>query len=117
MRICPHCDSPIPEQEVRCLSCGMRYWESGDAHREIGTEQEDEDQGCFSIILLHFLLAVSVFVFFVLIGFVINLFVHFEENQVKVVYIGIALVLAAALSTLFTKVRKKKKLTPKKKAI
>ncbi len=95
----------------------MRYWESGDAHREIGTEQEDEDQGCFSIILLHFLLAVSVFVFFVLIGFVINLFVHFEENQVKVVYIGIALVLAAALSTLFTKVRKKKKLTPKKKAI
>jgi hypothetical protein len=109
IRICPHCDSPIPEEEVRCLSCGVPYWESKGAHRDIGPEQEDDEHGCFSIILLHFLLAVAVFVFFILIGFVINLFVHFEENQVKVVWIGIALVLAAALSTLFTKVRKTKK--------
>jgi hypothetical protein len=43
-----------------------------------------------------------------LIGFVINLLVHFEENQVKVIWIGAALLLATALSGFIAKLRNKK---------
>ena len=108
MKICPHCDSEIPHNQRRCPSCGALYWESDDAARDAGYEKEEEDQGCLSIFTVHFLIALSFFVLILLIGFVINLLVHFEENQIKVIWIGAALLLATALSGLIAKLRKKK---------
>jgi uncharacterized protein YqhQ len=108
MKICPHCNSEIPESQRRCPTCSAQYWESDGTTRDVDLEKEEEDQGCLSIIAVHFLLALAVFVFLLLIGFVINLFVHFEENQIKVIWIGAALLLAMALSGFVTKLRKKK---------
>lgn len=108
MKICPHCDSEIPDSQRRCPTCGVLYWESDGTTRDVDLEKEEEGQGCLSIIVVHFLLALAVFVFLLLIGFVINLFVHFEENQIKVIWIGAALLLAMALSGFVTKLRKKK---------
>lgn len=108
-KICPHCDSRFPEDQEKCPFCGAQYWESGSVSGDSAPEQENEAQGCLSMIVLHFFLAFFLFVLFILMGFVINLFVHFEEKQIMVVWIAIALLLAAALSTLFGKVRNKGK--------
>jgi uncharacterized membrane protein YvbJ len=108
MRICPYCDSEIPENQQKCPSCGARYWESDDPARDLGYEEEEEAQGCLSIFTLHLLVAFVAFVLLLLIGFVINLLVHFEENQVKVIWIGVTLLVATALSGFIAKLRNKK---------
>lgn len=108
MRICPYCDSEIPDNQRRCPSCGAQYWESDDAARDAGNEEEEEDQGCLSIFMVHFLVALAFFALLLLIGFVINLLVHFEENQIKVIWIIAALLLATALSGFIAKLRNKK---------
>ena len=107
MKICPHCDTEIPVNQRRCPNCGMLYWESDELNEKEGLEDEEEEQGCLSIFATHFFVALAAFLSLLLIGFIINLFVHFEENQVKVIWIGAALLLAAALSGLITKLKKK----------
>jgi energy-coupling factor transporter transmembrane protein EcfT len=74
----------------------------------VGDEVGEEDEGCLSIFALHFLVALAAFVSLLLIGFVINLLVHFEENQIKVIWIGVALLLATGLSGFIAKLRNKK---------
>ena len=108
MKICPHCDSEIPDSQRRCPKCEALYWES----EELAQDEclnEEEEQGCFSIFATHFFVALAAFVSLLLIGFIINLLVHFEENQIKVIWIGTALLLASALSGLIAKLRKKKR--------
>jgi uncharacterized membrane protein YvbJ len=108
MRICPHCDSEIPYGQKTCPSCGEPYWESDNAARDDVFEEEEEGQGCLSIFAVHFFVALAAFVLLLFIGFVINLLVHFEENQIKVIWIGAALLLATALSGLIGRWRKNK---------
>lgn len=109
MRICPYCDTEIPDKERSCPSCGERYWESDDVTPDQGYEETDEAQGCLSIFALHFLVALCVFVFFLFAGFILNLLVHFEENQVKVIWIGAAFLLAVTLPGFIARLKKKKK--------
>jgi hypothetical protein len=111
MKVCPYCDSEIPVSQRRCPSCGAQYWESDEMDRASGLDEEEEDQGCLSIFALHFLVALAAFVLLLLTGFIINLLVHFEENQIKVIWIGAALLLAAALSGFIAKLRKKKEMS------
>jgi len=110
MKVCPHCDSEIPVGQKRCPSCGAKYWESDEITRDEGLEDVEEDQGCLSIFVVHFLVALAAFIFILLIGFIINVLVHFEENQIKVIWIGAAFLLATALSGLIAKLRKKKEM-------
>ena len=110
MRICPYCDSEIPYNQKICPSCGELYWESDNTARDEVFEEEEEGQGCLSIFAVHFLVALAAFVLLLIIGFVINLLVHFEENQIKVIWIGAALLLATALSGFIAKLRKKKEM-------
>jgi hypothetical protein len=107
MKICPHCDTEIPASQRRCPNCGVLYWESDELTQEVGPENEEEEQGCLSIFATHFFVALAAFLSLLLIGFIINLFVHFEENQIKVIWIGAALLLATALSGLIAKLRQK----------
>jgi len=107
MKVCPHCDTDIPVSQRRCPNCGVLYWESDELAQEESLDEQEEEQGCLSIFATHFFVAFAAFVSLLLIGFVINLLVHFEENQIKVIWIGSALLLAAALSGLITKLRKK----------
>jgi hypothetical protein len=108
MKICPHCDTEIPAQQIRCQSCGARYWESDEIARDESVEEEEEDQGCLSIFAVHFSVALGVFLSLLLIGFVINMLVHFEQNQIKVIWIGAALLLATAISGIIAKLRQGK---------
>jgi uncharacterized membrane protein YvbJ len=108
MKTCPYCDAKIPIEKRRCPSCGALYWESDDAARDSDDKEEEESQGCLSIFAQHFLVALAAFVLLLLIGFVFNLLVHFEENQIKVVWIGTALLVAVAISAFIGKLKKNK---------
>jgi hypothetical protein len=111
MKVCPYCDSEIPVSQRRCPSCGAQYWESDEIDRANSFDEKEEAQGCLSIFALHFLIALAAFVLLLLTGFLINLIVHFEENQIKVIWIGAAILLAAALSWFIAKLRKKKEMS------
>jgi len=108
MKVCPHCDTSFPESMDRCPQCGAVYW---DDQRERSSDNADyhdeEEQGCVSILIFHLLIALALAVVFVLFGFVVNLLVHFEANQVKIAWIAGSLFLGGILSWLIRKPRRK----------
>jgi hypothetical protein len=110
MKVCPHCDTEIPEKQRKCPSCGAYYWDAEDPIRDtsIEEEKEEENEGCLSIFAVHFFVALAAFVSLLFVGYVIHLLVHFEENQIKVIWTGAALLLAAAISGIIAKLRQKK---------
>ena len=116
MRLCPHCDSAIPEYLKICPSCGAHYWDSDSPEVEESIEEAEEKEGCFSIFAVQFFVALAAFVLLLFAGFVIHWFVHFETNQIKVIGIGTALLLAIAISRIIAKLkhhREKGNRTPK----
>jgi hypothetical protein len=108
MRICPHCDSVIPEDQKTCPSCGAHYWNADSSAEEAGIEEEEENEGCLSIFAVQFLVALAAFALLLFAGFVINWLVHFEQNQIKVIGIGAALLVAIAISGIIAKLRQQK---------
>lgn len=110
-KICPHCQGSIPELESKCPSCGAYYWEPNKKgaldDNEILAEKE-RGQGCFSILIMPFFLSLAIAGFFIFAGFTINLMIHFESSQIKIVWIGTSLLLGLALSYLFSKLKKRK---------
>ncbi|MFC2163379.1 hypothetical protein ACFLT2_00105 [Acidobacteriota bacterium] len=109
MKTCPHCDSSFPENMERCPQCGAVYWDSdSDGRYETKGLHEEEEQGCLSILIFHLLVALGLAVFFVLFGFVVNLLVHFEANQVKIAWIAASLLLGGTLSLIIRKLKRKK---------
>ncbi len=110
MKTCPHCDSSFPENMERCPQCGAIYWDSDrDGAYEATGLQEEEEQGCLSILIFHLLLALAMAVLFVLFGFVVNLLVHFEANQVKIAWLAASLLLGGILSLMVRKLKRKKR--------
>ena len=105
MRLCPHCDSAIPEDQKICPSCGAHYWNSDCSAEEEGIEEAEENEGCLSLFAVQFLVALAAFVLLLFAAFVINLLVHFEPNQIKVIGIGAALLLAIAISRIIAKLK------------
>jgi hypothetical protein len=79
-----------------------------DTSQDVGHEEEEENQGCLSIFALHFLVALAVFIALLFVGYIIHLLVHFEENQIKVIWTGAAILAAAAISALIAKMRQDK---------
>lgn len=109
MKTCPHCDSSFPENKEMCPRCGAAYWDADrDTISEAKGPQEEEEQGCLSILIFQLLIALALTVLFVLFGFVINLIVHFEANQVKVAWIAGSFILGGILSLLIRKLKGKK---------
>ena len=110
MKTCPHCDSTFPENTETCPHCGAAYWDSDrDSLCEVKGLQEEEDQGCLSIIIFHLLIALALAVIFVLFGFVVNLLVHFEANQVKIAWLAASLFLGGTLSLMIRKLKRMKR--------
>lgn len=108
MRICPHCDSAIPENQKTCPSCGAHYWNADSSAQDEGIEEEEENEGCLSIFAVQFLVAFAAFVLLLSAGFLINVLVHFEQNQIKAIGIGAVLLLAAAILGIIAKLRQQR---------
>ena len=85
MKICPYCDNPIPEREKNCPSCGAFYWESNQDNVKDAQEKmkDEESKGCMSLFLLPLFFSAALSAFFILVGAVIQLIIHFEDNQIN----------------------------------
>ena len=109
MKRCPHCNSTFPENMERCPQCGAAYWDSDDGGlNDTSGFQVEEDEGCLSILIFHFVIALGLAVLFVLSGFIINLLVHFEANQVKIAWLAASLLLGGVFSFMIRKLKRKK---------
>jgi len=99
MKICPYCNSSIPKQEVKCPSCGAVYWEPNQniIKDRDETKENEEGRGCFSLLLLPLFLSIAVAAFLILAGTVINIIIHFENNQIIIVWIGASLLVGLAI--------------------
>ena len=92
MKTCPYCGTTIPEKNVRCPSCQADYWEPNQSLQEDlkPALPEQEEKGCLPILMLPVFLSAAVTAALILCGFIINLLVHFESNQIKILWIGIS---------------------------
>jgi hypothetical protein len=59
--------------------------------------------------IFHLLIALALTTLFVLFGFIVNLIVHFEANQVKIAWLTVSLLLGGSLSLIIKKLREKRK--------
>jgi uncharacterized membrane protein YvbJ len=110
MKRCPHCNSSFPENMEKCPQCGASYWDSDNNGLNDGAgSQEEEEEGCLSILIFHFLIALGLAILFVLSGFIINLLVHFEANQVKIAWLAASLLLGGTISFMIRRLQRKKK--------
>jgi RNA polymerase subunit RPABC4/transcription elongation factor Spt4 len=110
VKICPYCNSSIPEKEEKCPSCGKVYWEpeKNKLKETIETEESEEGRGCLSLFLVPLILALLVAAFLIATGVAINLMVHFESNQVKIIWIASSLLVGFAVYLLLSKIRKQR---------
>jgi hypothetical protein len=110
VKICPYCNSSIPEKEEKCPSCGKVYWEpEKDKQKEaIETEKNEEGRGCLSLFLVPLFLAIAVAAFLIAAGIGINLMVHFENNQLKIIWIGSSILAGFVVYLLLSKVKKQR---------
>jgi hypothetical protein len=110
MKICPYCNSSIPEKEEKCPSCGAVYWEpeQNKLKEKIEIKEDEEGRGCLSLFLVPLFLSIGVVAFLITAGFAINLVVHFESNQVRIIWIGSSLLVGFAIYLLLSKIRKQK---------
>lgn len=93
----------------RCPQCGASYWDSDkEGLYESKGIQEEEEQGCLSILIFHLLMALALAVLFVFFGFMVNLLVHFEANQVKIAWLVASILLGGILSLVVRKLKKRK---------
>jgi hypothetical protein len=52
MKICPYCNSSIPEKKEKCPSCGAVYWEpeQNKLNEKIETKESEEGRGCLLLV-------------------------------------------------------------------
>ena len=108
MKTCPHCDSSFPVSMERCPSCGAAYWDSESDGLYEAKGLQEEEQGCLSILIIHLMIALGLAVLFVLFGFVVNLLVHFEANQIKIAWLTASILLGGVLSLMIRKFKGRK---------
>ena len=117
MKICPHCGSNLKNHERICPSCGTAYWEPGLDSPQEETRPPDSEiaEGCFSVLLIPFLIGAGITTILILSGFLLNLLVHFENNQIKIAWIGLSILTGIGIykGMRVLKARKQKKINPK----
>jgi hypothetical protein len=112
VKSCPYCQNPILEKEDTCPSCGAAYWEP---HQPVpekkseGDPSQEEEEGCLSIILLPFLLAIIIALVLIMVGFIIQLITHFENNQIKILWIAGSILAGIICYRIFRRHHKVKK--------
>lgn len=108
MKICPYCSQKIPEGENKCSGCGKEYWIPGKTEREARDERTEEVQklGCLQILFMPLAIALFSGLFLIFCGFIINLLINFESNQVKIIWIVSSSLAGFAIYLLLSKIKK-----------
>jgi len=73
-----------------CPQCGKEYWSPRmpeEKTREEKAEEEEPRQGCLQIFFLPLLIAILSAMFLISSGIILNLFLNFESNQLKIAWI------------------------------
>jgi hypothetical protein len=107
MKTCPSCDQEIPQGSDYCPLCEDRTDNSRPIPEPFEVEKEEEPEGCLAILLIPLLTAFAATIILILAGFIINMAIHFESNQVKIAWIGISVFIGFLLYRLFSKKRKR----------
>jgi len=109
MKICPYCNSQIPEEEILCPHCGKEYWVpemSKGKDQDEKREEEEEKPGCLQIFLIPLITAIFSVFFLIFSGIIINLFTNFESNQVKIAWLLGSVLVGLAIYYLLSKNKK-----------
>ncbi len=108
-KICPHCNIPLDKEDLTCPACGKLYWQPDSLpYAEIAEkETEDEVMGCFPIFFWPILISITVTSVLILLGFIIHVFLHFEANQVKVIWILGSVAAGGFVYMIFMKIKKR----------
>jgi len=109
LKTCPYCSCQIKEKDDLCPECGRAYWDPESPRipkiEKIDSEAED---GCLSIIMLPLIVSLITAGFIILSGLILNLFVHFESNQLKIIWLGISVLSGAAAYWIIKRYKNKK---------
>ncbi len=110
-KICPHCDRPLDKEDIACPACGKLYWQpdSLSPTEIIGGETDDDEMGCLPIFFWPLLISLTVTSVLILIGFIIHVFIHFEANQVKAIWILGSAAAGGLVYLITSKIKKKEK--------
>jgi len=106
MKTCPHCGTIFPDKENKCPHCGTFYWEPG-KEAPPDSDNEKDENGCSVLFLIPLFVGLGVTAVLILLGFFSNLLIHFENNQMKILWIGISAALGYGIFRLLKKIRKK----------
>ena len=108
-KICPHCNVPLDKEDLTCPACGKLYWQpDSPLHTEIAErETEDDTIGCLPIFFWPVLISITVTSALILFGFIIHVFLHFETNQVKVIWILCSTAVGGLVYMIIMKIKKR----------
>ena len=108
-KICPHCNIPLDKKDLTCPTCGKLYWQpDSPLHTEIAERETEEDiMGCLPIFFWPILISITVTSVLILLGFIIHVFLHFEANQVKVIWILGSVAAGGFVYMIFMKIKKR----------
>jgi hypothetical protein len=70
-------------------------------------DENEDKNGCSVLFILPLVVGIGVTAILILLGFFSNLLIHFENNQMKIVWIGISAALGYTIFRLLKKIKKK----------
>ncbi len=90
MKKCPYCDFLFPDDKKNCPKCGSPYWKPGEDTEFDDVpknDSEDKKNGCLSLVFMPVSISLIITGFLVLLGFLINLIIHIENNGMKLIWL------------------------------
>ncbi|MFW6123653.1 MAG: hypothetical protein ACOC5G_00355 [Acidobacteriota bacterium] len=111
MKKCPYCDYLFPEDQKVCPKCGSPYWKPEDDKelKKIYKESEEEKNGCLSLLFMPVTVSLMITAFMILAGFITNILIHFKNNQIKFIWIGLSVLGGLIAYKFFSKKQKIKR--------
>lgn len=108
MKKCPYCGFQFPDDKKVCPKCSTPYWEpeNDKDFNDIYKDSEEENNGCLSLLFMPVTVSLMITAFLVSAGFIINLIIHFENNQIKFIWIVLSVLVGLLAYKLFNKKRK-----------